>query len=1094
MIRVKRVNITGVSGSISALVISERLENNKPCLVVVSGRNRADKLAADLSFFSDRKIHVMPPADDVFFNYDAKNNDQEIERTRVLRSLVEDRNSIVICPASAAARRLPAQSLFTDRAISLMVGEDIDLEKLRESLVEMGYERSDFAHFPGRFAIRGGIIDIYPLDAENPVRLELFGTSIDDIREFDAESQRSIGVLKETVIYPASVSTNRFPTEGKGVAPLQDSHVWDYIGDGQVFVDDLERIIEHLDLLQKEAFNDYETMLERGQISKDEGIVLPGPSELASLYERDEIYFLQPFAKTYSNDIRLTENISYSSRPVMSYNGHLDVLQKDITSLVSQGYKIIISASSEGRENSLNSFLSDNDFGASVSIKRGTLSSGVLLPDKKAGFISENNIFSETRIPRKRKHRSGRKLDAFTELKRGDYVVHENHGIGIFVAIETLKNQGQIRDYIKIKYAGNGTLFVPVEQMDVVQKYIGSEGVTPKLNKLGGEEWKRTKSRARAAIQDMTEELVDLYARRRAERGYAFSPDTVWQQDFENDFPYEETDDQLKSIEEIKRDMEDEEPMDRLLCGDVGYGKTEVAARAIFKCLAEGKQAVFLVPTTILASQHYETLKDRFKNYPFEIEMLSRFKSDKEQDEIIEKLKKGGVDLVIGTHRLLSKDVSFKDLGLLVVDEEQRFGVAHKEKIKSLKVGVDVLTLSATPIPRTLNMSLTGIRDMSLITEPPEERYPVQTYVLEQDDLLIREVINRELDRDGQVFVVFNRVRGILTVADRIRSLVPDAEVAVAHGQMSERTLESVMHKFISGEVQVLVATTIVESGLDIPNANTLIVLDADKCGLAQLYQLRGRVGRSNRMAYAYLMYKKDKVLTEISEKRLRAIREFTEFGAGFKIAMRDMELRGAGNILGAEQSGHMMNIGYELYVRMVDEASRRARGEYVPEKREAASIELKSAANIPSWYINDEVVKLAMYKKIADIGSSEDMRDCFDELLDRFGELPKETEGLLKISLIRALATKISVERIYESNGKVYITLSSGTKITPYDIFGINQKYGQKIFFHEGRESYFSFSSKPEQDWNKLDVSIGVLGILAHDDDFVDVGKETEV
>ena len=1076
----KRVNITGVSGSNSAFVISDLLEKNRQCLVVVSGRNRAEKLAADLSFFSERRILVMPPEEDVFFRYDAKNNDKEVERTRVLKSLAEDDEVIVIAPASSAVRRLPPHELFMGRGVAIKLGDDVDIESIKESLVGMGYERTDLAQFPGRFAVRGGILDIYPLDAEEPYRIEFFDTEVDSIRTFDPETQRSTGKLDSVQIHPMNLMSDQGIEEYlKGERPDVE-HIWDYMRDGIIFVDDLDRIREHLELNEKEAFNDFEIMLERGEDEKGDEKYIVGKDELVPMYKKEDIYFLQPFAKTYPEEIVLTDNYSLSARPVMSYNGHLDVLAKDIRTYIAEGYEITLSAAADGREKSLREFLRDNDIDAVVKIRRGTLSSGTILPDKKLAFISENNIFNETRLPRKRKHPKGRKLETFAELKHGDYVVHDNHGIGIFIGIETLKNQGVVRDYIKIKYAGHGVLYVPVDQMDVVQKYIGSEGAAPKLNKLGSEEWKRTKARARAAVAEMTDELVELYAKRKAEKGYAFSPDTVWQQEFEEDFPYEETEDQLRSVAEIKADMEDDEPMDRLLCGDVGYGKTEVAARAIFKCLVEGKQAAVLVPTTILASQHYETLKDRFKNYPFKIEMLSRFRSDKEQDKIVEALSKGKVDLIIGTHRLLSQDVKFDDLGLLVVDEEQRFGVAHKERIKGLKTGVDVLTLSATPIPRTLNMSLTGIRDMSLITEPPEERYPVQTYVLEQDDVLIREVINRELDRGGQVFLVFNRVRGILSVADKIRELVPDAEVAVAHGQMSESTLESVMHKFIDGEINVLVATTIIESGLDIPNANTMVVLDADKCGLAQLYQLRGRVGRSNRMAYAYLMYQKDKVLSELSEKRLRAIKEFTEFGAGFKIAMRDMELRGAGNILGAEQSGHMMNVGYELYMRLVDEAARKARGEFIPQKTEDVSVEIKSTANIPSWYIENEITKLSMYKKIADIDSIDEMNDCLDELVDRFGEIPKETNSLLKISLIRALATKAFVEKVYEQNGKIYIPISGVTSISAYDIFKMNEEYENRISYHEGRGAYVSYSVPPKDyKADKLDMAIGVLSIL---------------
>ena len=680
-------------------------------------------------------------------------------------------------------------------------------------------------------------------------------------------------------------------------------------------------------------------------------------------------------------------------------------------------------------------------------------------------------------------------MQSFSDFKTGDYVVHENHGIGKFLGIQALEVQGEQKDYLKIKYSGTDLLYVPVEQMDIVQKYIGSEGIAPKVSKLSGDEWKVAKTRAKLAIAEMTEELIKLYADRKASKGYAFSKDTVWQKEFEAYFSYQETDDQLTSIEEIKKDMESNLPMDRLLCGDVGYGKTEVAARAIFKCISEGKQAAMLVPTTILANQHYNSLKDRFSNFPFNIDMLSRFRTDKQQEKIIDGLKKGSVDFVIGTHRLLSDDIKYKDLGLLVIDEEQRFGVAHKEKLKQLKSNIDVLTLSATPIPRTLNMSLTGIKDMSLITEPPSDRYPVQTFVLEQDDIVMREIITRELDRDGQVYIVFNRVKGINRLAEKVQSLVPDAKIVVGHGQMNEKSLESVMQTFISGEADILVATTIIESGIDIPNANTMIVIDSDKFGLAQLYQLRGRVGRTDKIAYAYLMYQKNKVLTEVSEKRLKAIKEFTEFGSGFKVAMRDLEIRGAGNVLGAEQSGHMMNIGYELYCKLVDDAVRKAKGESVPEQVDEINIELDVAANIPNWYIDNETLKLQMYKKIATVSTKEDSEEIIDELLDRFGDLPKETLNLIAISMIRALSANVGVCNIHEQAGKVVIYFAQDNALKAYALMKASEKFGGKIFFHGGNEPFIRLSVARKE---RLDSIIDLLEIISDNKDIDNSGSKT--
>lgn len=773
-----------------------------------------------------------------------------------------------------------------------------------------------------------------------------------------------------------------------------------------------------------------------------------------------------------------------------SYAGHLDVLENDLKRIADGKNRVVISASSDERQQTIDDFVANIGLADKIQVVQGSLSMGMVFPEEKLYIISDKDIFNSTRIGKKR-HKTNRsqKMQSFSDFKTGDYVVHENHGIGKFLGIQALEVQGEQKDYLKIKYSGTDLLYVPVEQMDIVQKYIGSEGIAPKVSKLSGDEWKVAKTRAKLAIAEMTEELIKLYADRKASKGYAFSKDTVWQKEFEAYFSYQETDDQLTSIEEIKKDMESNLPMDRLLCGDVGYGKTEVAARAIFKCISEGKQAAMLVPTTILANQHYNSLKDRFSNFPFNIDMLSRFRTDKQQEKIIDGLKKGSVDFVIGTHRLLSDDIKYKDLGLLVIDEEQRFGVAHKEKLKQLKSNIDVLTLSATPIPRTLNMSLTGIKDMSLITEPPSDRYPVQTYVLEQDDIVMREIIARELDRDGQVYIVFNRVKGINRLAEKVQSLVPDAKIVVGHGQMNEKSLESVMQTFISGKADILIATTIIESGIDIPNANTMIVIDADKCGLAQLYQLRGRVGRTDKIAYAYLMYQKNKVLTEVAEKRLKAIKEFTEFGSGFKVAMRDLEIRGAGNVLGAEQSGHMMNIGYELYCKLVDDAVRKAKGESVPEQVDEINIELDVAANIPNWYIDNETLKLQMYKKIATVSTREDSEEIIDELLDRFGDLPKETLKLIAISMIRALSANVGVCNIHEQAGKVVIYFAQDNALKAYALMKASEKFGSKIFFHGGNEPFIRLSVARKE---RLDSIIDLLEIISDNKDIDNSGSKT--
>lgn len=1130
----KKIDISGVSESRSARMISEMLEKGRQCLVIVSGRNRAERLRQDLSFFCGREIAVLPPEEQTFLRYEARNNDQRIARLSALKRLASDPEALIIAPASAAIKKLPPHHLFSSSVIGIERGAELDPAELRSELVGLGYERSGLAAAPGYFAVRGSIIDIFTPEAPDPYRIELFGTEVDSIRSFDADSQRSIENLAHVDIYPARQfireeavyeravrritaaydrAAGRARSRGEdelasGISArkneligyientdnpeLVENYVHyfydeaetiaDYMREGIIVVDDPDRVTGHLDLREREAINDFEVMLERGQVVPEDREMIGGSSDLIALYDKKDICFLTPFSSAIRGVERLDELRTVDSRQTFTAAGHLDMAAGEIRRFVSRGYEVTVAASSKERLETIGDFLAQNGLDGKVKVLRGSLSSGCDFPKEKKCWISDGDIFGSSRSGRRRRHRSGAAaLRSFTDLHKGDYVVHENHGIGIFSGIRQLDAAGDKKDYLEIRYAGKDVLYVPVEQMDMVQKYIGAEGLVPKISRLGGDEWAHAKSRARAAIADMTEELVELYSQRQHEQGHAFGPDTVWQKEFEEAFPYEETEDQMRSVEEIKADMERPEPMDRLLCGDVGYGKTEVAARAIFKCVSDGKQAAFLVPTTILASQHYDTLKARLSRYPFRIDMLSRFRSDKEQEAIVKSLARGETDLIIGTHRLLSGDVVFRDLGLLVVDEEQRFGVADKEKIKKLRTNVDVLTLSATPIPRTLNMSLTGIKDMSLINEPPEDRYPVQTYVTEQDDMTIREVINRELDRDGQVFVVYNRVRGINRVADRIRALVPEARVAVGHGQMSEASLEEVMRKFISRDFDVLVATTIIESGLDIPNANTMIILDADKCGLAQLYQLRGRVGRSSRVAYAYLMYQKEKVLSEVAVRRLKAIREFTEFGAGFKIAMRDMEIRGAGNVLGAEQSGHMMSIGYELYCKLMDDAVRRARGEMVPERSEEIAVELEVNANIPEWYIEDESLRLQMYKRIASISSREDMDDVRDEMLDRFGDLPRETLDLTKVSLIRALAGRLALRGVSEHLGRVILYFDKKNMLSVYALTRVNGEFGRKAFFHGGVEPFIRLSS-PEKD--RLDDTIRLMECILDNKD----------
>ncbi|WP_144428569.1 transcription-repair coupling factor [Defluviitalea phaphyphila] len=827
------------------------------------------------------------------------------------------------------------------------------------------------------------------------------------------------------------------------------------------------------------------------------GYILPRQMEAIFRYE-DILYSIEPFDKVLMTmltqsikDFTIKEVVNFSVKPINSFYNKLDILEKDILFWKQRNFRIVILCGPKSKGDRLKKELAQKNIESSYKtdlskpIQKGevVIYSGSLHKGFEYGLIdfvviSDKEVFGEEKKKRKSKKKvKGKKIEVFTDLKVGDYVVHENHGIGIYQGIEKIVVDNVSKDYLKIKYLDNGILYVPINQMDIVQKYIGREGKGPKLNKLGGSEWIKAKAKVKKAVADLAKELIELYAKRQKSRGYKYGPDTVWQKEFEDMFPYEETADQIKAIEEVKKDLESDKIMDRLLCGDVGYGKTEVAIRAAFKVVQEGKQVAYLVPTTILAQQHYNTFVQRMKDFPIKIGVLSRFRTPKEQRQTIEGLKRGIIDIVIGTHRLLSKDIMFKDLGLLIVDEEQRFGVAHKEKLKHLKENVDVLTLTATPIPRTLHMSLVGIRDMSILEEPPEERYPVQTYVMEYNPEFIRDAINREIGRNGQVYYLYNRVKNIDKVAAQIQKLVPEAVVSYAHGQMSERELENIMVEFINGKIDVLVCTTIIETGLDIPNVNTIIIQDADCMGLSQLYQLRGRVGRSNRIAYAYLMYQKDKVLQEGAEKRLQAIKEFTEFGSGFKIAMRDLEIRGAGNILGAQQHGHMDAVGYDLYCKLLEEAVSKESGQEVKENFET-SIDLNISAYIPSAYIQNEMQKLEIYKKIATIQNEKDYFDLQEEIEDRYGDLPKSVQNLLDISLLKAEAHDLEILSITQKGNNINLTFKEDAHIDPTKISEILSKYKKNLKFVAVKTPYFIYSLKNE----KKESLIRYIKNLLHD------------
>jgi transcription-repair coupling factor (superfamily II helicase) len=1118
------INISGISEGRAMLVASLIVKERKnQTLILTTSYSKAKKMAEDLSFFVDEKIYVIPEEEKMFLRYEAKSHGILDERLSALKALLSGDDCIVISPISGAVKRLVPHKIFKKNLLEFTVGEDADLETIKESLTFMGYERTGSVESRGQYGIRGGILDIFPADSEYPYRIEFFDTEIDSIRSFDPITQRSMENMNSVEIYPAEQMVQEeelFKNAATKLGKAYDAHgkklegdakerllkrkdsliefiqnatnvqllenyihyfydeteyLWDYMDPkGTLIVDDPDRVREVLEFQEQENKEDFKIILERGEAIPYDHKIYPNKSDLDNIYKRNRVFVFTPFQKMIKGIDRFSANIQIQSKQAPIFNGRMDFLETELKRYVKLGYDITILCSTQERVENLKSFLMGSGIEEKVKLARGSISAGMEFPEEKLIYLWDGDIFVTRKQRKSKKQRKNAKpIKAFTDIKKGDYVVHENHGIGKFIGVQQLEIQN-----LKIKYAGEDMLYVPIEQMDLIQKYVGADGATPKINKLSSGEWKKTKAKAKAAVVNMAKELLELSAQRKAAGGYAFSPDSIWQREFEDMFPYEETEDQLRCIKEIKEDMEKNISMERLLCGDVGYGKTEVAARAIFKCVADGKQAAVLVPTTILANQHYYTFKDRFERFPFKVEMLSRFRTEKQQEAIIEATKQGSIDVLIGTHRLLSKDVGFKDLGLIVIDEEQRFGVQNKEALKKLKHNIDVLTLSATPIPRTLHMSLVGIKDMSVLEEPPEERYPVQTYVLEQDDQLLADAIQRELDRGGQVYVVYNRVRGIYKVASRISEIVPEASVTVGHGQMNEKQLEDVMLDFINQKHNVLVATTIIESGIDIPNANTIIILDADRFGLSQLYQLRGRVGRSNRMAYAYLMYQKNKILTEIAEKRLRSIKEFTEFGSGFHIAMRDLEIRGAGNLLGTEQHGHMMMIGYELYCKLIDDAVRALGGEVVNPDREEISIELEVPAYISESYISDELLKLQMYKKIASIKDEEDQLEIVDELTDRFGDIPKETMNLVQIAYIRSMAEKAGISRIFEENKKMVAEFHPQNILNPKILSSLSADYGMNILIHGGVKTFIKINFKGKDKLHEIIIFLNKIVI----------------
>lgn len=1037
-------------------------------LVVFSNEEKAKKAYEEYLLFGE-ETYLYPARDLLFYYADIKGKTLTNRRMEVLRAIAEKKKEepvTVITTMDAFLDGIISPDEIQKNRIHITGEDTVDLTKLEQDLTALGYERESQIEAPGQFAVRGGIIDVFPLAEEMPVRIELWGDEIDSIRMFDAKSQRSIENISEITIYPAS--ENCFGNNGL-VSFLK------YFPENEtlLFYDEPHRLQETAKTVEAEYT---ESLKNRA----DAGMKEEGEEELRVFQTKDIISEMNRYSgiglttlESKCGLFKVRSVYTVQAKGVNPYNNSFELLTRDLKRLKRNGYRVVLLSGSRTRAKRLAEDLRDYDLSSFYSedmqreVKPGEImaaygyaSEGYEYPMLKFVVISESDIFGRKKKKKKRKKYEGQRIQDFAELKPGDYVVHENHGIGVYKGIEKIEVEKIVKDYMKIVYAEGGVLYIPVAQMDLIQKYAGADAKKPRLNKLGTIQWGKTKSQVKKAVQIVAKDLVELYAVRQQSEGFVYGPDTVWQKEFEEMFPFEETDDQLQAIEDTKHDMESKKIMDRLICGDVGYGKTEIAIRAAFKAVQEGKQVVCLVPTTILAQQHYNTFVQRLKEFPVRIDLLCRFRSAAEQKKTIEDTKKGFVDILVGTHRVLSKDVVFKDLGLLIIDEEQRFGVTHKEKIKKLKENIDVLTLTATPIPRTLHMSLIGIRDMSVLEEAPNERMPIQTYVMEYNDEMVREAITRELARDGQVYYVYNRVNDIADVAGRIQSLVPDANVAFAHGQMKERELEDIMYDFINGDIDVLVSTTIIETGLDIPNANTMIIQDADRFGLSQLYQLRGRVGRSNRMAYAFLLYQRDKLLKEVAEKRLSAIREFTDLGSGIKIAMRDLEIRGAGNLLGEAQSGHMEAVGYDLYCKMLNEAVRQLKGG--PEAETFTTlIDLNVDAYIPEYYIKNEYQKLDIYKRIAAIESEEELEDMTEELIDRFGDIPKKVQQLLVIASLKSLAHSVYVTAIEQKGEEIRFTMYEKAKIDPSGIPKFLDSYKNDLIFRAEEPPYFLYCRK---------------------------------
>lgn len=1124
--------LSGLSsvGKIQLVEATKEYTNKNICLVTYN-ELQARKIVQDLKYFSSN-VFYFPKREIVSYDYMAESKDLPYERIETLNKIFEqDKNNksariIVVTTIEAIMQKMITKKDIYQNILEFKLGKSFDLDKLKQDLIHLGYERSDIVDGKGQFSVRGGILDIGTTKTQG-IRIEFWGDEVDSIRSFSITSQRTNKMLEEARIYPSHeliVTKNlekiceEIIAKEKNEDVLDDVELiksgnyiskidkyfdsfydekcsfLDYFDENYLLcIDDIDKINARQENILKDNNQLIETLLEKQR-------AVPNAINNISKVNLEEkegtaIYLYESDLLQNSKPVKFSKNVfNFKYRDLHFFKSELNILAQDIKKAIEENKNVIILSGNESGAKKVEALLEQENINYKyfekledaqekiyknsikselqnkrVVISNGTLSSGFECYDLNLVVITGEDFINKQQKKRKNTDafKQGEKV-VFADLRAGDYIVHKTQGIGIYIGVNTITTaDGITKDYIKIKYKNDDVLYVPTDMLDNIRKFIGGGEAEPKLNRLGSKEWENTKARVKSNLREVARDLLELYAKRQNAKGYMFSKDTPWQKQFEDSFPYNETDDQLRCIEEVKKDMESDKPMDRLLCGDVGYGKTEVAIRAAFKAVMDQKQVAYLVPTTILANQQYEEFKSRMSEFAVNVELLNRFRTKKEQEEVIRKLKLGEVDVVVGTHRILSKDVEFKDLGLLIVDEEHRFGVKDKEKIKKIKENIDVLTMTATPIPRTLHMSIVGIRDMSVIYEPPQNRKPVQTYVLEYDDEIIKEAITKELERNGQVFYLFNNVERIIRKADEISKLVPEAKVEFAHGKMTGNEIESIMQDFIEHKIDVLVCTTILESGIDIPNANTIIVENADRLGLAQLYQIRGRVGRADKQGYAYITYRRDKLLSEVADKRLKAIKEFTEFGSGFKIAMRDLEIRGAGSLLGEIQSGHMEQVGYDTYCKLLDEVVKEMQGITVKQEKDI-QIDINLSSYIPENYIEDTAQKIEIYQDIALCRNDKDIEDVIDEIIDRYGSMPQEVENLIEIARIKILCRTANVLKIAQKTDAVVFYLDKDNiKIDEKMINTLVEKYGPKLKFSQGVEPYITLkmSSKDEME-----------------------------